>query len=455
MAGSDKTVKVTLVAQTGPYVKGMGEAASVTRKVGSDIEAAGAKSKGLESNMGKASGAIKGLAIAGAAAAGTALVAFLGDAVQAAGDLEQSIGGVDAVFKDSAGTIHDFGKNAAENVGLSTNAFNELITVTGAMLKNKGLDDFAQKSLDLVQIGADLSATYGGSAKDAVEALNAAMRGESDPIERYGISINETAVQAELMAKGLNKLTGAALEQAKAQARIDIITRQSADALGGFTREADTLQGQQQRLNAEWENAKATLGQALLPAMTKVSEAMRDGVDAALAIAGAFGQIPGPVKAAVGGLVALHLLKGPLSGFLSSTVTQLKTLTTTLKGAGIAGGAKAAGGALMGAFGGPLGIAVGLGAAALTHWWEEAEKTNQIADTLKGTIDKATGAFTQQSRETIKATLLGDLSTDDIKRMRSLASTSTSSRTRPSRVARTSSAFARSSRASRASTGCS
>ena len=420
MAGSDKTVKVTLVAQTAPYAKGMAQASTATRKLGSDIDGINSKTKGLESGMGKASGAIKGLAIAGAAAAGTALVAFLGDAVQAAGDLEQSVGGVDAVFKDSAGVIHDFGKNAAENVGLSTNAFNELITVTGAMLKNKGLDDFAQKSLDLVQIGADLSATYGGSAKDAVEALNAAMRGESDPIERYGISINETAVNAELAAKGLNKLTGQALEQAKAQARIDIITRQSADALGKFSAEADTLQGQQQRLNAEWENAKASLGQALLPALTKASEAMRDGVDAALAVASVFEKIPGPVKAAVGALIALHLLKGPLGGFFTSTISQVKTLTTTLKGAGIAGSAKAAGSALMGAFGGPLGIAVGLGAAALTHWWEEAEKTNQIADTLKGTIDKATGAFTEQSKATIKDAILGDLSTDDIKRMQEL-----------------------------------
>ena len=56
-----------------------------------------------------------------------------------------------------------------------------------ALLKNKGLITSRQKTLDLVKIGADLSATYGGTAKDAIEALNAAMRGESDPIERYGI----------------------------------------------------------------------------------------------------------------------------------------------------------------------------------------------------------------------------------------------------------------------------
>src|SRR5690606_29541410 len=111
--------------------------------------------KNLEGTTRKLSGAFK-LAIAGAAAmAGTALVSFLTDSIAAAGDLEQSIGGVDAVFRESAGMIHEFGKNSAEAVGLSTNAFNELVTVTGAMLKNKGIEDFAQKSLDLVKIGAD------------------------------------------------------------------------------------------------------------------------------------------------------------------------------------------------------------------------------------------------------------------------------------------------------------
>jgi hypothetical protein len=420
VAGSDKTVKVKLVAEVSPYARGMGEASAATSKLGRDIDNVEAKNKGFAKSAGQSTAALKGMAVAGAAVAGTALVAFLSDSVKAAGDLEQSIGGVDAVFKDSADQIHEFGKTAAESVGLSRNEFNELITVTGALLKNKGLQDFTEKSLNLVKIGADLSATYGGSAKDAVEALNAAMRGESDPIERYGISINETAVNAELAAKGLNKLTGSALEQAKAQARIDIITRQSADALGKFAAEADTLQGQQQRLNAEWEDAKASLGNALLPALTKATEAMRGGIDAALAIASAFEGLPGPVKAAVGALIALHLLRGPLGTFLGSTISQVKSLGSTLKGAGIVGGAKAAGSALMGAFGGPLGLAVGAGTAALAFWADQAAKTDAIANTLKDTIDKTSGAFTTQSRVTVKEALFGDLSTEDIQRMKDL-----------------------------------
>ena len=85
----------------------------------------------MESSLAGSSAALKGMAAGAAAVAGTALVAFLRDTVRAAGDLEQSVGGVDAVFGRSAKKIHDFGKGSADAVGLSTNEFNRLATVTG------------------------------------------------------------------------------------------------------------------------------------------------------------------------------------------------------------------------------------------------------------------------------------------------------------------------------------
>ena len=442
MAGSDKTVKVRLIAEAAPYVKGTTEASAATRKLGKDIEATEAKSKNAGSAFGKASGALKGMAVAGAAVAGTALVGFLSDAVSAAGDLEQSIGGVDAVFGDAAQKVHDFGKTSAESVGLSTNSFNELVTLTGALLKNKGLEDFADKSLDLVKIGADLSATYGGTAKEAVEALNAAMRGEGNPIERYGITINQTAIQAELAAKGLDKLTGSALEQAKAQASIDIITRQSADALGKFASEADTLQGQQQRLNAKWEDAKAEIGAALLPALTSVVEVMSKGVDVVVAAVHAWDQIPGPIKAAVGALIAFRVAQGPIGKGLGVMIDTLKSLREALafavqsagragggfKGlsagvqtftgsAGLAKGAmagmKTAGSALMGLAGGPWGLAITGLTVAITGYFQAQENARKAAEGFAETLDKTTGKFTEQSRELARNNFFKDFAQED------------------------------------------
>ncbi|MFS0364432.1 hypothetical protein ACL1AW_15745, partial [Corynebacterium striatum] len=79
-------------------------------------------------------------------------------------------------------------KGAAEAVGLSGREYRELTSSTGAMLKNMGMpmDEVADKSQNLVGVAADLAATFGGSTKDAIESVNALMRGEADPIEKYG-----------------------------------------------------------------------------------------------------------------------------------------------------------------------------------------------------------------------------------------------------------------------------
>lgn len=242
-----------------PSAKGFGS--KLSSQVGGEVDSAGKK---LGSRLGTA---LKAGALAGGAVAG----AFLASTVGAASDAQQAVGGVEAVFGKYADTVLRDSKRAAQGLGLSATAYSELITVSGAMLKNKGLSDFADRSRDLIKVGADLSAMFGGTTKDAVDALNAAMRGESDPIERYGISLNETAVKAELAANGQDKLTGAALEQAKTQARLALIMRQSADAQGAFGRESDTLAGQQQRLGAQFDNIKVTVGTQLLPALTSVA----------------------------------------------------------------------------------------------------------------------------------------------------------------------------------------
>lgn len=447
----DRVTKVVLTAEVGPYEKGFTKASTVTTKFGKDVDAVNAKSKGMESQLSKTGGALKGVAIGAGALAGTALVAFLGDSVKAAGDLQQSIGGVDAVFKDSAKTVHDFGQTSAEAVGLSRNEFNQLITVTGAMLKNKGIQDFTEQSLNLVKVGADLAAQFGGPTSQAVDALNAAMRGESDPIERYGISLSETAVNAQLAAAGVSKVGGAFTEQQKTTARLTLIMQQSADAMGAFGRESDTLQGQQQRLTAEWEDAKAELGSALLPALTSVTEALRGGLDLAVASASAWENIPGPIKAAAAALIVFHLAQKPVGAGLETVRNGIQRVRDEMAlqqalASGITGGyqklgdeavvagekmsrsatvmsvgakaAKGVGSAMLGAFGGPLGLAITGITFALGGYIQAQANARAAAEELAATLDKQTGKFTEQTRESFVKRVFGDFNQSDYARVR-------------------------------------
>ena len=93
-----------------------------------------------------------------------------------------------------------------------------------------------------------------------------------DPIEKYGISLNDATLQAQAASMGLGDLYKSGDRNAKMQATLAAITAQSGKAVGNFAREADTAQGQQQRMNAAFENAKAALGEALLPFLTQMAE---------------------------------------------------------------------------------------------------------------------------------------------------------------------------------------
>lgn len=269
-----------------------------------------------------------------------AVIGQMKEAIQLAGDYQQSVGAIDSIFKDQAGKMHSKADSAAVDVGLDKNAYNELGSVLGAQLKNAGtpMDELSDKTSNLITLGADLSSMFGGTTKEAIEAVSSALKGEMDPIEKYGITLSAAALEAEALSKGLIKpivdadLVADAttkmqvaqkkhnetvakygkdsMEAAKSQVALNSAERafdkatagkipklegeakalavqsalyaQSADAQGNFGKESETLQGQQQRLNAEVANMKIAAGTAFLPAMTKIVEVIRATVIPAL-----------------------------------------------------------------------------------------------------------------------------------------------------------------------------
>src|SRR5690606_29087390 len=124
-------------------------------------------------------------------------------------------------------------EEAADAVGLSQSKYNEFATVVGAQMKNLGLPigDIASLTDGLIETGADLAAQYGGTTSDAVSALSSLLRGERDPIERYGVSMNEAAVKAEALSLGLVTVTKDAAKVEAAQIRAEVAQRKYNEAV--------------------------------------------------------------------------------------------------------------------------------------------------------------------------------------------------------------------------------
>jgi len=256
MPGKNPTLAIKIVSDASGAARGFQEAEKRTG--------------GFQSALGKAS--------AGMAVAGGLLIGLGKQAMDAASDLQQSSGAIESVFGASSKAIAAQADKAAQSVGLSKNSYQELATVMGSQLKNMGIasDQLVPKTTQLIGLGADLAATYGGTTADAVAALSSLLRGETDPIERYGVSIKAADISARLAAQGQDELTGAAAKAATANAVLGLIAGQTGAAVGAFGRESDTAAGQAQRASASWEDAKASLGESLLPVVTVVSQKLAE-----------------------------------------------------------------------------------------------------------------------------------------------------------------------------------
>jgi hypothetical protein len=240
--------------------------ASDAKRALDDVEGHSGRLDGVFGKVG--AGIAAGIGVGVAAIGGLTVAAF-----NAASDLQQSTGAIDAVFGDWALDIEQAAQGAADAVGLSTSAYENLASVLGSQLKGAGMNigDVTNKTQELIARGADMASVFGGDASTAVEALSSVLKGEFDPIEKYGVSLKQSDINARLAAQGQANLTGEALKSATAQAAMDLVMQQTAATAGNFASESDTAAGAQQRLGAQFEDIKAKLGEKLLPIFTDVA----------------------------------------------------------------------------------------------------------------------------------------------------------------------------------------
>lgn len=276
-----------------------------------------------------------------------------------ASEAEQSYGAVESIFGQHADSIVAKSQEAAHQVGLSGREYRELASGTGAMLKNMGMpmEEVSGQTQELVTLGADLAATFGGPTKDAMEAIGSLLRGEANPIERYGVSIKKADVNARMAAEGLTGLEGEALKQAEAQTMLAMLMEQTADAQGQFARETDTAAHKQQVATAAIDDAREKIGTLLLPIM---AEAMEKAAQVAEVIS----EHP-RLFAAVAGAI----------GGLAGSIVVIAQVTKAVEGLAMA--FKVLGPALTGPWA-PLVAAIGAVVAALTWFFTETETGQRI-----------------------------------------------------------------------------
>ena len=256
-----------------------------------------------------------GVALAAAAAAAGAMAIKIGvDAVKAASDLSETQSKVGVIFGESADAINKFAATAATKLGQSKQQALDAASTFATFGKSAGLagDDLVKFSTDLTGLSADLASFYNTSPEQAINAIGAALRGESEPIRAYGVLLNDATLKQEAMSMGIYNGTGALSAQQKVLAAQKVILKQTSDAQGDFERTSDGLANQQRILAAQFTNIKTTIGTALLPVVLEMVSAFNQSV------------LPAIVK--VGDAIGA----GGLTGLISSIKDLIQNLFTPI-----------------------------------------------------------------------------------------------------------------------------
>ncbi|MDG4801724.1 hypothetical protein [Micromonospora sp. WMMD980] len=262
-------------------------------------------SKDVDPQMGaagrKTGGAFGGALLAGAGRfagplaavfAGAQVGSFLKDAITQASDLGEAANKLKTVFGSATDQVMAFAGKGAQQLGQSNLAIQNAAATFGVYGKAAGLagKENAAFSTQLVQLSTDLASFYNTDPSQAMEAIAAGLRGESEPLRQYGVLLDDATLRNEALRLGLIKTTKQALTpQQRVLAAQAAIMKQTKVAQGDFAKTSGGLANQQRILTAQWEDAKAKLGQAFLPAVTSVVRALNSGLGPA-------------VKAVMGGL---------------------------------------------------------------------------------------------------------------------------------------------------------
>jgi hypothetical protein len=281
-----RSLKLALLADTKQFIQGLDKADKETRSFSSKLGTA------LKAGA---------LAFAALGAAAGAMAIKIGkDAIGAASDFSEEISKSRVIFGEASKDIEDFAKTAANSLGQSKTQAVSAASTFATLGKAAGLTgkDLSKFSIGFVKLASDLASFNNTSPEDAIQAIGAALRGEAEPIRRYGILLNDATLKNEALALGLIKTTKEALSPAnKVLAAQSAIYKQTADAQGDFGRTSDGLANSQRILAANIEDVKITLGESLLPVALKFSDFLKK--DLVPAIKGLVDGLTGQTKKAV------------------------------------------------------------------------------------------------------------------------------------------------------------
>lgn len=199
-----------------------------------------------------------GVAAAGAAA--TAVGVLAKQSLDAYASFEQLTGGVETLFKDSAGTIMQYADNAYKTAGLSANQYMETVTgFSASLLQSLGGD--TAKAADVADMAITDMADNANKMGTAMESIQNAYQGFAKQnytmLDNLKLGYGGTMEEMERLLADAERLSGVHYDISSFSDVANAIhVVQTELGITGTTAEeaASTIEGSANSMKAAWEN---------------------------------------------------------------------------------------------------------------------------------------------------------------------------------------------------------
>lgn len=276
----------------------------------SGIDKASGKAGGFGKTMGSI-GKIAGGAIGATVATIGAVGGALATTIDPASDLAETMSKNGVVFGEWADDVEKFGEAAASSLGMSKNQALAATGTYGNLFRSMGIgvETSADMSMNLVQLASDLASFNNSNPTEVLDALRSGLSGETEPLKRLGVNLNQALIEQKALEMGLYDGNGALDAAAKAQATYALVMEQTGLAQGDFARTSDGLANKQRTIKAQFEDIKATIGTGLLPIVEGLT--------------GGFSDLLGGIKGILGGTAPLEEKMGAIGDLIAGALNNL------------------------------------------------------------------------------------------------------------------------------------
>ena len=214
-------------------------------------------------------------------------------AIDLGSDLAEVQNVVDSTFgagSEAQKAVNDFAQNAAAQFGLSETMAKRYAGTFGAMSRAFGFasNDAAEMSTRLAGLAGDVASFYNITQDEAYTKLKSVFTGETESLKELGVVMTQAALDQYALQSGFGRTTKYMTEQEKVALRYRFVLDKLATASGDFSRTSGSWANQVRLLKLQFESLAATIGQALIAALTPAIKALNNFMGALIKAANTF-----------------------------------------------------------------------------------------------------------------------------------------------------------------------